>query len=106
MPFDGTQLNPTAAHLLRAKRYIEEHGWCSHGPRDGSNVCVGSALALTGPWYAGGGRAWKMLGTIIAYPRSWVAVGIGDWNDTPGRTIEEVYDAFDRAIALAMESGK
>jgi hypothetical protein len=26
-----------------------------------------------------------------------------DWNDQPGRTVEEVYALFDKAVATAME---
>jgi hypothetical protein len=50
-------------------------------------------------------------GTALPALRSlFEAAGEGDvfhlarWNDTPGRTVEEVYAAFDRAIALAMET--
>ena len=46
MPFDGTQVNETAAHLMRAKRYLEEHGWCPVGSRDGEGrVCMIEALS-------------------------------------------------------------
>jgi hypothetical protein len=94
MPFDGTQLNPTVAHLLRAKRCIEEHGWNQGGYESADGrVCALGALLKTG-WGVGKARMF-LLRVVDAV--------IYDWNDTPGRTIEEVYDALDRAIALAME---
>jgi predicted amidohydrolase len=100
MPFDGTQVNETAAHLMRAKRYIEEHGWCPLGVRDNiGRVCVVAALNVGVDYDA----------MQPALRRLCEAAGEDDlfhlarWNDTPGRTVEEVYAAFDRAIALAME---
>jgi hypothetical protein len=102
MPFDGTQLNETAAHLMRAKQYIEEHGWCPLGwsPSGGgaARCVVGALHAAAKP----GVNKWdspahRVLAKAIG------SINQPKWNDTPGRTVEEVYAAFDRAIALAME---
>jgi hypothetical protein len=102
MPFDGAQLNEAAAHLLRAKEYILDHGWCWGASRgDNGTVCVVVAL---------GDTAQDRL--FAAVPYFTRAVGVEDktgniaaWNDTPGRTVHEVLVAFDRAIALAMSDG-
>lgn len=107
MPFDGTELNETAAHLLRAKRYIEEHGWSPCGWKitaAGVERCVlgaltetSASLSLTLLW---DGAPWRLMAKAVG------RIHIDKWNDTPGRTVEEVYAAFDRAIALAMEPGE
>ena len=98
MPFDGTQLNETAAHLLRAKQYIEERGWCPTGQgRPGAPVCISHAIFLT--------RQSDLLFAADTFMNALGLPYIGVWNDTPGRTLDEVYAAFDRAIALAMGDG-
>jgi hypothetical protein len=103
MPFDGTQVNEAAAHLMRAKQYIEEHGWCPLGwsPSGGgaARCAVGALHAAAKP----GVNRWdspahRVLAEAIG------SINQPKWNDTPGRTVEEVYAAFDRAIALAMET--
>ena len=100
MPYDGTQLNETAAHLIRAKRYIEEHGWQQRKWGEGTDPhCLLGAIHAT----MSEGRhdlyalAAGLVGSVVGWqPHT--------WNDTPGRTIEQVYAALDRAIALAMET--
>lgn len=116
MPFDGTQLNETAQHLLRAKQYLLDHGWCSYGAEgDNGTVCVAMAM-----WRAGkGGRSAKGVDAgrcaetanifvrAIGHPKvEMPGILIGGWNDTPGRTLDEVLATFDRAIALAMAEGE
>lgn len=100
MPYDGTQLNETAAHLLRAKRYIEEHGWIQgRVGKDGGPRCIYGAAASTAMW---DGAAELLMGRL----RHMLGEGAPMWNDHAGRTVEEVYAAFDRAIALALETGE
>lgn len=106
MPFDGRHLNPTAQHLIRAKAYLQDHGWCATGPYgNAGEVCVGSALHNTmGEQWAG--AAGFLMGTVLGVEPSYVdGYGIGRWNDTPGRTLDEVLAAFDRAIELAIAEG-
>jgi hypothetical protein len=101
MPFDEVNLNETAAHLLRAKHYIVEHGWCSCGLRGPhGEVCMVAALIGTQKKMLG--RSLDLIESILAARQQPHSVGIGSWNDTPGRTLDEVFDVFDRAIALAM----
>lgn len=43
------------------------------------------------------------MGVALGVEPSWIdGYTIGRWNDTTGRTIDEVLDGFDRAIVLAM----
>lgn len=108
MPFDGTQLNETAAHLLRAKRYLEEHGICfdKHREPKSEAVCVIVAMAETAP-VLGIGVPFRTIDCFFGGlddEHPW-GQSISGWLSRPGRTVEEVYAAFDRAIVLAMESG-
>lgn len=70
--------------LERAAEYIEEHGWiqdpCSaQGPQ-----CVGNAIAFVNkPQYRAQEMFWRYLG-LSSIADVWA------WNDTPGRTAEEV----------------
>lgn len=100
MPYDGTSLNDTAAHLLRAKRYIEEHGWLqdSLGEQGGPRCMYGALLSTSQG--SDPDRLVVKIGCDV------LRRDVPLWNDAPGRTIEEVYAAFDRAIALALESDK
>lgn len=103
MPFDGRQLNETTRHLLRAKEYLENNGWCSTGPRgEAGEVCISSAIALAAPGW--NHRAGYIMGVALGVEPSYIdGHTIGQWNDAPGRLLNEVLAAFDKAIALAME---
>lgn len=47
-------------------------------------------------------RAFDLLEEAMCGSSPWRARNlIGIWNDAPGRTVEEIYEAFDSAIALA-----
>lgn len=102
MPFDGTQLNETAAHLIRAKRYMEDHGWCSTGPGTAPGaVCISTAIAFASEhWCHSAG--FVMAQALGVEPSYIDGHSIGIWNDTPGRTLGEIFAAFDRAIDLAV----
>ena len=110
MPLDGTLVSDTAAHLLRAKAYIEKYGWCSQGPYDGvGRICAANAIYNTCISEGSPVSAYlRFLGVISGTKLKlikWDALfEITDWNDTPGRTLDEVYDAFDRAIAAEMRT--
>jgi len=96
MPFDGAQLNQTAADLLAAKRYLETHGWIqgAAGVDGGPRCIVGASNSVTNDL----GRLFDLRDTFAA------VVGCpSKWNDRPGRTVDEVYALFDKAIAMAME---
>jgi hypothetical protein len=91
MPFDGTQLSPVTQALIAGRRRIEE-GWCQGAMRTREGVCAVGAIsynpkAVEVLYRAFGGRS--------SIPR---------WNDTPGRSREDVLALYDRAIALSLNS--
>jgi hypothetical protein len=101
MPFDGKNVSWDALHLMKAKAYIEEHGWCSYGyENDSGNVCVIAAIHRSGPE----GRYMPRIASIFVDVNAIEYGLIGCWNDAPDRTYE-VLAAFDRAIGYAMEMG-
>ncbi len=102
MPFDGTQLSPVAKNLVDAKQYILDHGWSSKGPRFGGTVCMVIAVRAAGDVFEASsvGFLAKAVGVRPLGPC------VGRWNDSEGRTLDEVLKAFDDAIALAMAEGK
>ncbi|RJQ09405.1 MAG: hypothetical protein C4558_06295 [Dehalococcoidia bacterium] len=88
----------TAEFLRAAKARLEEDGWTQgEFGVDRSPHCVVGALV----------RVRDALGDVqIGAPEAFLARAVGRhsiiaWNDAPGRTVEEVYAAFDKAIALA-----
>lgn len=91
MPLDGrTYLDVEPAEVLamlrRAKEIIREHGWCQGTNRDlEGRYCIYAAMREAGGW-----RNWGNLG--LPWP--------AQWQDEPGRTVEEVYAWLDEQIAL------
>jgi hypothetical protein len=101
--------------LMEARAYIEK-GWCQGAAaKDEFGQSVEWEQRLNGI-----ARSWCALGAItdgaglrLQSPElrdaehllqrvvgdGWIAV----WNDSPGRTQEEVLEAFDRAIGLGLE---
>ena len=96
MPFDGSESNAVIAHLLRAKEYIARHGWC-HGAaaNEGGGVCAARAIGNTRGPCTESDDPFEFFKSAISCRH------IGRWNDASGRTLDEVNDAFDRAIELA-----
>jgi hypothetical protein len=96
------------AKILRdAKALIEQRGWRSGMTHDnnagGYPIFEYPLSAYDAIVKAGGiiaGRAVEIMRKTVApdNPRS---LGIIDWNDKHGRTLEQVYAAFDRAIEVA-----
>lgn len=90
----------TLVEILRAgKANLLERGWCqgdyaalyADKPR---KCCAGTAL----PCGIGGMGALEILKVANGIPLS---IGIGEWNDAPERTREDVLTAYDKAIAAA-----
>jgi hypothetical protein len=105
MPFDGTKLGDVARTLIRAREILDIQGWCPNGATDDEGrVCVVAAINSV--------RSYSIISaTAITFIRKAIDsndkdLGIGRWNDTPGRTIEEVHAVFDRAIGLAIADKK
>jgi hypothetical protein len=101
--------SPELAHLRRAKRYLMRHGWRQGiealDPYD-DRVCAASALVRTRD-ESEGRPAWNentaftLFWNAIRVPNTrspFTGSSIGAWNDAPGRTVKEVFAAFDRAI--------
>lgn len=86
-------------HLVDARNRIDRVGW-SNG--NGVGRCAANAISDVvrepgrGCWSEAHEAFADAIGVPSGYARS---VGIFDWNDAPGRTVDEVLDAFDRAIA-------
>jgi hypothetical protein len=96
----------TAGTLRAAKAQIEMHGWSQ-----GLNNAFGFAIpetwggidahdAIVRCMGARRENAIRYLAMVIGCPGEG-SIGIVGWNNSYGRTIEQVYDAFDRAISLA-----
>lgn len=100
MPFDGLQINPTAAHLIRAKQYLIDRGWCPEAPsNDTGSVCIAIAIGKTALQLHHG--AGYLMGQVIGVEPSYIdGHSIGVWQR--GKTIDDVIAAFDKAIGEAM----
>lgn len=90
----------TIAEILRAgKARLLECGWCQdeevamRGP-PGGPCCVATAMT---PFLG------DNIGNVCTFFRraNGIRGNIGDWNDAPERTLEDVLAAYDRAIAAA-----
>lgn len=98
----------TSELLRKAADEIRRRGW--HQGDYGSDYSVPESCAVCsyGALYAArNGNPWLTRGTaeaaIALYraTRTDAPTGVVDWNDTKGRTVEEVLDAFNRAAELA-----
>lgn len=90
--------------LVKARARLAEPGvWVNRGPEADTEACVVTAIA----------DASRQLDCEAEYKdAAWSAVGhaisgeymyLGAWNDAPGRTLDEVLAAFDKAIAAEAE---
>lgn len=84
--------------LRQAADYIETHGWCQGKfERDDGHVCVSRAIHRAGGDLAARLAFVDFLGTPD--------VSLLGWNDTPGRTAEEVIAAL-RECARQLAAGE
>lgn len=128
MPFDSaefpkvetdflTEDDVEAARILReAADYIREHGWCQDSLSSPSGrVCaIGAIKSVTMPdirdgWADDARHTTVVFGRFV-YRRyndvDWSGFGhVPDWNDTPGRTKEEVISALNDCAAW-LEAGR
>jgi hypothetical protein len=96
------------AKILRdAKVLIEQRGWRSGLTQDNNSggfpkfeyqISAYDAIVKAGGIIAG--RAVDIMRATVA-PTNPRSLGIIDWNDAHGRTLDQVYAGFDRAIATA-----
>lgn len=95
--------------LRGARKFIEEHGWTQgdlQGP-NGGFCLMGSVIGHESTQFGGQGRnipseALQYLGQACSV----AATDLDSWNDTPGRTKEEVLAALVEAERLAVADGK
>jgi hypothetical protein len=90
----------TTVEVLRAARARIETSWvqADEGGYVGSpNYCA--LLATSG--LADSNKEWQADEYVQRAIGTDSATGVAGWNDAPGRTREEVIEAFDKAIALA-----
>ncbi len=82
-------IDPWRMTLLEAANKIETGGWCQGTiRRDGCHCIMGALIAVAKSEF---GKALDSLRTTIASDKIII------WNDTPGRTKEEVITALRRA---------
>lgn len=114
MPLDGGARPTVAADLIKAKAFLTERGWCSSGANGpGGTLCMaaavhGALMAELDPeskWWRQAAflrrraRAISALGEAVGLDKCDPGV-LGKWNDTLGRTYDQVLRAFDTAIAM------
>lgn len=76
--------------LCKARNLIDRHGWCQHSFARGGMYCtLGAIKAVAKLDY----QCREVLLSVLKVE------SVANWNDAPGRTKQEVLDAFDRAIA-------
>jgi hypothetical protein len=94
----SSKVSEDAVRILEdARSLIAEKGWTQDPDMFQSKICIGLAFGRVADsgYYATGAAgllAWNTVGGVC---------GTGDligWNDTPGRTVEDVYAAIDEAI--------
>jgi hypothetical protein len=105
----------TAPNLLReAKALLIERGWAQGAVQRRSDPnCMCAAEACQVVW-KGSGPISPMKALACAIDQSFEPMRHGNthvvivlrWNDEPGRTVEQVYAAFDRAAEIADEAEK
>lgn len=79
----------TLTVLIKAKKLVEIN-WVDHIPRNADEHCMLTAMIEAGDSAFKACRAFiPIIGTSAP----------GSFNDTPGRTLAEVLDVFDKAIA-------
>lgn len=109
------QMTPTSRVLREARRLVKR-GWCQFAlarddrrrrcgldaPR-ATRFCMIGAIGRASPGAARG----KALDAVTrALHRDFRCWGTGAFNDAPGRTLAEVLEVFDRAIADAERVGE
>jgi hypothetical protein len=99
--------------LMEARPWIDK-GWCQQwlsvdargracdtlGGKAVAWCAIGAVTKVT-DWPAAGNEALRYLAQAIGKGDATNDIGI--WNDDPDRTKEEVLEAYDRAISLALD---
>lgn len=102
----------TTTEILRAARAKVEKGWCQGPPaKDGNGHATYSGSDRACKWCSVG-AIWSVLDATtgeqacaeVAIQNALGVTSLAFWNEKPGRTQAEVLEAFDKAIALAIEA--
>lgn len=84
--------------LLLAAEIVRERGLCQGPWRAGGPLCAAGAVGEAGADL--GLSRTRMESRVLKFARALgrsAATDVHDWNDTPGRTAEEVAEALERA---------
>ena len=103
MPFDGAAIDPPVIQALWRGRKNLEQGWCQGAAITRDGVCMTAAVhaALQDvPDYVTYKKAYMLLLRAVK-ETGFSAGGLAEFNDTPGRTKDEVLAVYDRAVELA-----
>ncbi len=76
---------------------VIEHGWIQGEQQTEAGVCIAGGMVYAGSVPR---QAFEYLATAIGLD-DWRK--LDEWNDTPGRTVTEVLDAYTMATKLAVE---
>lgn len=104
MPFDITTYEtPLVRDLRVARAWLAKYGWCQHDfMNDRREVCAFGAIRITLVWFRVTSPADTQRATAVYDALARVSgetwFDLAKWNDTPGRTFDEVLNLFDRAI--------
>lgn len=87
----------TVTILKTAREHIQKYGWTQgeYGRLTGP-CCIAGSVFVTHPT-----MSLNLNKPFVFLQKAIGADSIPAWNDTSGRTVEEVLAVFDRAIALA-----
>ena len=98
-----------ASRFRAAKVLIEDQGWCQgaelvHDPERRYGCCAATAICAAMDRDDWDGMLMDLATFQAANGISPTGCPLGAWNDAPERTVEEVYAAFDRAIAACEQA--
>lgn len=89
-------MSPAGEIILAAKKLIEKHGWCQLVSENGKgNICLAQALGRANSYETGNFEVYVAAQRAIEIIAREPMVR---WNDTVGRTVEEVYSVLDEAV--------
>lgn len=91
---DGPETEPWRELLLKAADVIRESGWCQHSVEYNGTVCLFGAMLI-----ADGCNPWDTLSplSMVAANQLGGITTAVNFNDTPGRTADEVIAALEGA---------
>lgn len=105
-------LATTSGTLRAARALIEQHGWSQgrtylaqdgmHEHDEWGGICMVRAIVRCNGIRCA--EAYKALAEVTGM-QGCGSIGIVVWNDAWGRTLDQVYGAFDKAIAKAEAAG-